>query len=108
MSSLRRILVFLFGRWQWEAPPWLSGAGAAAARVWRHMAARPAQAAALGLALVVAGGGLGWYWLRPKPHYVTYVVTAPGLTEYNVNGIAVIKPMTVVFSESTAPLKLIG
>ena len=55
--------------------------------------------------LLAAGGGYVWYATRPKPHYVTYVVNAPGLTEYNDNGISSIKPLTIVFSESAAPLK---
>ena len=51
--------------------------------------------------------GSAWYLTRPKPHYVTYAVTAPGLTEYNDSGIASIKPLTIAFSESAAPLKQI-
>src|SRR5204862_7076209 len=38
-------------------------------------------------------------------HYVTYVVGAPGLTEYDDKGISSIKPLTILFNESAAPLK---
>ena len=61
----------------------------------------------MALALAVGAGGYAWYVTRPKPHYVTYTVTEPGLTEYNANGIASIKPLTIVFNESAAPLKQI-
>jgi hypothetical protein len=105
--AIRKTFIFVFGRWKWEAPPWLSWAGARVARGRRSLAAHPARAGLLLLALVLAGGGSVWYLNRPKPHYVTYAVTAPGLTEYNDNGIASIKPMTIVFSESAAPLKQI-
>jgi hypothetical protein len=91
----------------WEAPPWLAWTGAQVARGWRWLAGHPVRAGVLALALVVAGGGSAWYLTRPKPHYVTYAVTPPGLTEYNANGIAAIKPLTIVFSESAAPLKQI-
>ena len=105
--ALRKAFIFVFGRWKWEAPPWLSSAGAQVARGRRAVAAHPLPAGLLALALIAAAGGYAWYLTRPKPHYVTYVVTAPGLTEYNDNGIASIKPLTIVFSESAAPLKQI-
>src|SRR6185369_14243333 len=73
----------------------------------RALAAHPLRAAVLALALIGAGGGMAWYMTRPKPHYVTYVVTEPALTTYNDSGIAAIKPLTIVFSESVAPLKQI-
>ena len=105
--AIRKALIFAFGRWKWEAPPWLSWTGSQVARGRRVLAAHPAWAGLLLLALVLAGGGSVWYLNRPKPHYVTYVVTAPGLTEYSDSGISSIKPLTIVFSESAAPLKQI-
>jgi uncharacterized protein YfaS (alpha-2-macroglobulin family) len=105
--TLQKTLIFVFGRWKWEAPPWLSRAGAQVARGRRAVTAHPLPAGLLALALLAAAGGYAWYVTRPKPHYVTYGVTAPGLTEYNDNGIASIKPLTVTFNESAAPLKQI-
>ena len=63
------------------------------------------RGAILVLVLVAIGAATFWYVNRPKPHYVTYVVSAPGLTEYNDNGISSIKPLKILFSESAAPLK---
>jgi hypothetical protein len=55
--------------------------------------------------VISAGAGIFWYANRPKPHYVTFTVNSPSLTEYNDNGIARIAPLRIVFSESAAPLK---
>jgi uncharacterized protein YfaS (alpha-2-macroglobulin family) len=105
--AVRNAVIFLFGRWTWQAPPWLAWTGAQAARGERALAAHPKRAGLLALALILAVAGSLWFLTRPKPHYVTYVVTGPGLTGYNANGIASIKPLTIVFSESAAPLKQI-
>src|SRR6266404_2518869 len=109
LSSTARVtrdtLVSLFGRWRWERPAWLHNAGAHIARGRRYLAAKPARTAAIALVLVATCGAAYWYVTRPKPHYVTYTVAAPGLTEYDENGIKSIKPMNVVFTESAAPLR---
>src|SRR5690349_18668283 len=103
--GLRRFFVLLFGRWTWEAPGWLAWIGRQVARGWRAIVAHPVRAALAALILIGVGSGAAWYYTRPKPHYATFEVTEPGLTEYNANGIAAIKPLTIVFSESVAPLK---
>ena len=74
----------------------------------RHPRANPRQAGGLAVAMLAVAGALAWYFTRPTPHYVTYSVSAPGLTEYNDNGISSIKPLKIVFSESAAPLKPIA
>jgi hypothetical protein len=104
-SGIAAILAALFGRWHWEAPAWLTRAGALGARIWRSLVSHPARAALLVFVLAATAGGYLWWASRPKPHYVTFSVSAPGLTTYNDNGIASIKPMKVVFSESAAPLR---
>ncbi|HEX6464266.1 MAG TPA: Ig-like domain-containing protein, partial [Vicinamibacterales bacterium] len=103
----RRILALVVGRWIWEAPRWLTWTWARIRQIGRALAAHPLRAGLLALLLVFAGSGAAWYLTRPKPHYVTYTVIDPGLTEYNATGIAAIKPLTVVFDESAAPLKQI-
>ena len=103
--TLTFVLVNLIGRWQWQAPAWVAWAGAKGTRARRYLAAHPARAASLALVLLASGGAYVWYASRPKPHYVSYAVSEPGLTEYNDTGIASIKPMTVVFDESAAPLR---
>ena len=103
LSRLMRILVWLIaslvGRWQWQAPAWLARLEARKAAGSRYLAANPRRAALLALVIVAAAGGYVWYASRPKPHYVTYAVSSHGLTEYNDNGVASIKTMTIVFSE---------
>jgi uncharacterized protein YfaS (alpha-2-macroglobulin family) len=104
---VRRILASVFGRWTWQAPPWLAWIGRTIARAGRALVAHPLRAGLLALTILIAGGATAWYLTRPKPHYVTYTVAEPGLTEYNANGISSIKPLVIVFSESAAPLKQI-
>ena len=99
------LIVAVIGRWQWHAPSWVAWLNAKSASSRRHLAANPKHAALLALVVVSMGGGYFWYASRPTPHYVTYVVHSPALTQYNDNGIASIKAMTIVFSESAAPLK---
>ncbi len=109
MTKLKRVvsavLVAIFGRWNWQLPAWLEWLSAKVTRAWRALVAKPARAIAAALIVLLSGAALAWYVTRPKPHYVTYVVTPPGLTEYNDNGISSIKPMTVVFADPAAPLK---
>src|SRR5215207_5432292 len=105
VAALPQLLAAVFGRWQWQAPRWVSWTGGQATRGRRYLSANPMRGAAVVLMLIAIGGAAYWYVNRPKPHYVTYVVGAPGLTEYNDSGISSIKPLTIVFSESAAPLK---
>ena len=101
---LVHVLTNVFGRWRWEAPGWLQRLGTLGGRAWRFLAANPVRAMLLTLAALAVGGGYIWYLTRPKPHYVAYAITEPGLTEYNDRGISSVKPMRIVFSESAAPL----
>jgi uncharacterized protein YfaS (alpha-2-macroglobulin family) len=110
-ASFRRALLFLFvnlfGRWQWDAPPWLRAAGTQTARGGRYLRAHPPMAGALAIVLLGLGGVAYWYATRPTPHRVTFTVVPPGLTEYNDNGISSIKPLVITFSETAAPLRLV-
>jgi uncharacterized protein YfaS (alpha-2-macroglobulin family) len=102
-----RALALACGRVQWHAPSWMRWAGDRVGRGRRFVAARPRVGVALGVALIAAVAALTWYLTRPTPHYVTYGVEAPGLTEYDERGIKSIKPLVVTFSESTAPLQFV-
>ena len=104
-SGIAALLARLFGRWHWEAPAWFTRTSALGARSWRYLAANPARAAILAVVLISTVGAYVWYASRPKPHYVTFTTSGPELTTYNEHGIASIKPITVAFSESAAPLK---
>ena len=104
-SGIAALLARLFGRWHWEAPAWFTRTSALGARSWRYLAANPARAAILAVVLISTVGAYVWYASRPKPHYVTFTISGPELTTYNEHGIASIKPITVAFSESAAPLK---
>ena len=99
-----RWLVALVGRWEWQAPAWLPWVGRQSALGWRRATATRARTATLAAAVLAITGASVWWFTRPTPHYVTYSVTPPGLTEYNDNGISSIKPLSIVFSESAAPL----
>jgi alpha-2-macroglobulin len=102
-----RWLVALVGRLEWQAPTWLSWVGRHSRRGWRNATATRGRIAALAAVLIAATGAGVWWYTRPTPHYVTYSVNPPGLTEYDDKGISSIKPLSVVFSESVAPLQQI-
>src|SRR5262245_7851548 len=85
------LLVAVVGRLEWQAPPWLAWSSRHSARGWRFATANRTRIATLGVTLLAGAGAVAWYVTRPTPHYVTYTVTPPGLTEYDDNGISSIK-----------------
>ncbi len=106
-AGLRRGASLLIGDVQWQPPAWGRWTGARVAAGRRHLGAHPVHGLGILAALAAIAGGAYWYAHRPKPHYVTYAVEAPGLTEYNDTGVSSVKPLRVVFSEPAAPLKQI-
>ncbi|HEY1340505.1 MAG TPA: hypothetical protein VGF59_23495, partial [Bryobacteraceae bacterium] len=110
-ASLRaraaRLSAPVIGHWQWQPPSWLKWVGGCLAQAGRYIAADEKRAGALALALATLIGGWLWFITRPTPHYVTYKVTAPGLTLYGDKGISFIYPLRVEFNESAAPLRQI-
>jgi hypothetical protein len=67
--TVRRAFSAVFGRWQWEAPRWLRGAGGGAVRGGRYLRSHPT--AAIGLALSVAGAVRRIRLVRhPDPRHV--------------------------------------
>lgn len=103
-ERLQHLLANVFGHWQWQPPSWLSWSGAHTAHAGRYVLADPRRIAAALLALAGLAGAVVWYKNRPIPHYVTYTVTAPELTEYSDRGISYIHPLDIQFSESAAQL----
>ena len=104
VRALAWMLTTVFGRWRWQPPVWIALTSAQIRRGWQFVAAKRTRLAAFVVVLLTASGAFAWYATRPTPQYVTFVVNPPGLTEYNEKGIASIKPLTIVFSESSARL----
>ena len=107
-AGMARVSAKVIGRWAWQPPGWVGWIGARIGHGWRYLAEDAKRAVLILLAPMALIGGWFWYLSRPAPHYVTYAVTAPGLTEYGDKGISSIKPLTVEFSESAAPLAASG
>src|SRR5689334_7412129 len=112
MTNLRGISAALssattkvIGHWQWQPPSWLVWIGHRIAQGWRYLRADKKRWGTVLLVLIAAIGLRAWYKSRPVPHYVTYTVTAPALTEYGDKGISSIKALLVQFNESAAPLQ---
>src|SRR5262245_24059784 len=100
-----RFLTGVFGRWNWQRPAWVAAAGRRIANALLYISA---DARRIGAGLLVSAGLASawvWYATRPTPHYVTYTVTPPPLTEYNWNDTPIIQPATFEFSESAAALE---
>ena len=82
-----RALSGLVGQVRWEPPAWGRWTGARVAAGRRHLRAHPLHGLGLLAGLAAPAAGASVVRHRPKPHYVTYTVDAPGLTEYDDNGI---------------------
>jgi hypothetical protein len=108
LAGVAAVLAALVGRWHWEPPAWAARIGVQVARAGRYAAAHAVRASILGLVVLSVAGGYLWWTSRPKPHYVTFAVSGPELTYYDENGVRSIKPLKVVFSESSALLAKVG
>ncbi|MDR2550274.1 MAG: alpha-2-macroglobulin [Desulfobulbus sp.] len=111
LRPISHFLAALFGRFDWQPPPWLAWIGRMLVRCGAWFGRNPLAAGILLLAaMATAGGGwYGWQWYshRPVPHTVAYRVNAPALTRYEQSPI-VVAPLRVVFAQSVAPLALVG
>src|SRR5689334_13437183 len=85
--AVRAVTGALVGRIEWEPPQWGRWVGGRTTLAARHLRAHPSHLAGVVVALLVAAGAGYWYLTRPKPHYATYAVEAPGLTEYDDAGV---------------------
>src|SRR5215469_14628700 len=106
-AGLSWLSVRVIGHWEWHPPSWLPWIFGHIVAGWRFLWADTRRAITAGVNLLSVLSGWVWYKTRPVPHYVTYTMTAPGLTEYGEKGISSIKPFVVEFSESAAPLQQI-
>jgi uncharacterized protein YfaS (alpha-2-macroglobulin family) len=104
-AALLRAATALFGYWHWQPPAWLGWTGRQIAESWRSFAADARRLVIGAVVLMTLLGAAIWYLSRPVPHYVTYTLTAPALTEYGDQGISAIHPLAIHFSESAAPLQ---
>jgi len=104
-QSIQKLLSVLVGHLEWQPPVWIRWTGSRLAQAWGYIAADARRAAIFVLALMALAAGAFWYKHRPIPHYVAYDIVAPGITEYGDKGISSIKPLTVSFQESAAPLQ---
>ena len=98
----------LFG--VWAPPPWLRAVAARLARLAAAGRARPrASAAALVTLIAIGVGGWfghAWWQAQPKPVEVSVKTSGPSLTDFANNGAP--QPVTLIFSNSVAPLALVG
>ncbi|HJZ97569.1 MAG TPA: hypothetical protein VKE70_13765, partial [Candidatus Solibacter sp.] len=96
LQALRAALAWIasriFGHVQWQPPTWICFSSARIRETARYFAADLRRLAIGFVVLASIGGAYVWYKSRPIPHYVTFTVTAPALTEYNDRGISVIHP----------------
>jgi uncharacterized protein YfaS (alpha-2-macroglobulin family) len=109
--GLSSVLAALFGRIDWQPPPWARWFGTRAHHLLRWAAAQRLAATALLLVLFTAMAGLwyGWHWYshRPVPHTVAYQVEPPVLTDYTKSPVQIAQ-LRVRFAESVAPLAQVG
>lgn len=98
--ALAFLLQPLIGDVRWSAPPWL-----------RMARAKPRRSMGIIATVIVlaAAGWLGWNWYRHRPHppRMTFEVTAPAVTDYDLpdQKQPVVHPLVVTFSGSVAPIE---
>ncbi|MDR2219096.1 MAG: alpha-2-macroglobulin [Methylobacillus sp.] len=111
-TPLRWLLRQLLGSFSWQAPRWAAWLGRLLGKLKNWGASHPRGAAGiiLGLLVIAAGGWYGykWYESQPKPVMTTYEIEHPAATAYDDTGKQYIQPLAVIFSESAAPVDLVG
>ncbi len=111
MLNIKSFFAFVFGRFSWSCPPWLT-------YLKQKAALKPRLAAgilgALIVVMLVAGYTYHWYKKLPRPHLVTASITVPQITP--IAKVLVPDALTLDFGiknggftpRSVAPLKQIG
>ena len=106
LTGISWLTSHLFGRLNWQPPAWTLWVASELARGSRYLAADRRRALGALAALLAIAGGLVWYKTQTGPALCrVHRLPLPVLTEYNDKGISSIKPLTVDFNESAAPLQ---
>ncbi len=101
----------VFGSVSWSRPPWVDTATATVKSRPRHFAG-----GFIGAIVVAVAAYAGWQWYSHRPHppepdRITFAVKAPELTTYELadgTPAVIMHPLTVTFSDSAAPIELVG
>ena len=114
LRALRWIVFQIVGDVSWRAPRWMRATGTGLSRTGTAIRARPLRffGAIVVLAVIVAGGWLGYRNWRDRPRPVeepaaTWNIAAPAATDYSETPI-VVHPLKIAFTRSVAPLGLVG
>ncbi|MET0380061.1 MAG: alpha-2-macroglobulin [Spongiibacteraceae bacterium] len=110
-ALLKRIFIVLFGSWHWQMPVWLRWLITRATSFCQRARANPKRSAGFALiALLAIAAGIGgyrWYSLQPKPVQTHATLAAPTLTTWKDDK-PIVAPLVIEFSDSAAPLEVIG
>lgn len=114
LRLLGRLLGIVVGRVSWQAPGWMLAAERGGLAGWGVIRRNPGRVAAVlgGIAVLAGGGWLAYKYDKerpkpPQPVVATMQATAPALTDYTAEPIT-IHPFDLNFSQSVAPLALVG
>lgn len=116
LQWIARSLSTLVGDFSWRPPGWLRWL---CGNLWGSVHGHPQRwiFSLLGLGLLTVGGMKGWDWWeahRPRPKVqvverkTTIKLDKPGLAEVDDEGLVTPCPLRLTFSQSAAPLDLIG
>lgn len=117
LSLLRRVgsfllffLELLFGRWNWQQPPWLLILKSKLASLGQLIKAKPLTSVGILIVLcgLMGGSWYAWHWWqnRPQPVRIDFAVTEPERTAIENN--AAPQPLLINFNASVAPLDQVG
>lgn len=113
-AFLQRVGRAVFGSWSWEAPPWTEHAVARGKQADAWVRGHPRTSLYGSIALILGAAALYWGYLwwqaQPRPVEIVAEITAPGRTQLEAEtpeGRAP-KPVLLRFSDTVAPLNMVG